>query len=76
MNYYEELVRQIDKSMKAHPRSTVVMDSGSFKIIAAGRNTRAVARKLKRTKPGRGTSVVFKGLDKKAVWILATHPAP
>jgi len=75
MKYYEELIKQMGRSMRAHPRSTVVMDSGSLKVIASGRNTTELTRKVNRAKTGRGVAVVFQRPDDKAVWILATRPA-
>lgn len=75
MKYYQQLIKQMDRSMRAYPRSTVVMDSDSLKIIARGRNTTKLTRKLNRAKTRRGVAVVFRRLDDKAVWILATRPA-
>jgi len=70
MNYYAKLVKHIDKSMKAHPRSTMVMDTANFKIIARGKNFQTVSRTLqKSSKPGR-VAVVFRKPQKNAVWIL------
>jgi hypothetical protein len=70
MNYYEKLVSHIDKSMKAHPRSTIVMDTGSFKVIAKGKDFESVSRILHSTSAQRGVAVVFRKPTKNAVWIL------
>jgi hypothetical protein len=70
MSYYEKLVRHIEKSMNAHPRSTVVMDASTFKILATGRDTKKLARKLRRSKTDQRVSVVFQKPDAGEVWIL------
>ena len=75
MKYYNELIANIGRSMKAHPRSTVVMDAGNFKVIAAAKDPKKLARKLKRTLAGPATTVVFEQPDEKAIWILATRSA-
>ena len=71
-NYYAELIANIGKSMKAHPRSTVLMDADSFKVIGAARNPTRLSAKFKRALAGRRQTVVFQGPDKKAIWILPT----
>ncbi len=75
MRYYEELIKHIDRSMKAHPRSTVVMDADSFKVLAIGREAAKLSRKLRRKRTGdsRARTVVFQQPDKHAVWILGTQ---
>lgn len=70
MSYYEKLVRHMEKSMNAHPRSTVVMDVSTFKILATGQDAGKLARKLRRTKLDQRLSVVFQKPDESAVWIL------
>jgi len=75
MKYYHELVANIGRSMKAHPRSTVLMDADSFRVIAAARDPEKLAGKLKRALAGQGHMVVFRQPDKRAIWILATGPA-
>ena len=70
MTYYEKLVWHIEKSMDAHPRSTVVMDASTFRILATGQDTKKLARRLKRSKMDQRVSVVFQKPDKNAVWIL------
>jgi hypothetical protein len=70
MNYYEKLVSRIEKSMEAHPRSTLVMDTGSFKIIAKGRDFKSASRKLRASAKPRGVAVVFRKPQEDAVWIL------
>ena len=75
MTYYEQLIKHMDKSMKAHPRSTVVMDSDSFKVVASGRDTKKLTRKLKRAKARDGISVVFQQPAENAVWVLPSRIA-
>ena len=70
MKYYQELIQHMDQAMRAHPRSTVVMDSASFKIIACGRDTAKLTRKLRRAGTRRGVPVVFHRPDENVVWIL------
>ncbi len=38
MTYYEQLLDKMNKSMAAHPHSAMVMDYGSQKILATGRD--------------------------------------
>lgn len=76
MKYYQELIKQIDRSRRAHPRSTVVMDSGSFKVIARGRNLTKLTRKMRGARTKHGVPVVFRLPDEKIVWILSNRPRP
>jgi hypothetical protein len=48
MTYYGKLVQRMNKSMEAHPRSTIVMDANTFEIVATGANTSRLARRLKK----------------------------
>jgi hypothetical protein len=73
MSYYKELIRNIDRSMKAHPHSTVVMDADSFKVIATGKQAKTLTRKLMRTKARGGVPVIFQRPDDGCAWILATR---
>ncbi len=75
MKYYNELIANIGRSMKAHPRSTVLMDADSFRIIAVAKDPKKLTGKFKRALAGRGHTVVFKQPDERAVWILATGSA-
>jgi len=75
MKYYNELIANIGKSMKAHPRSTVLMDAESFRVIAAAKDPKKLTRRLKRAQAGRGHTVVFQQPDEKAIWILPTGSA-
>jgi hypothetical protein len=38
----------MNKSMNAHPRSTIVMDANTFEVVATGANTSRLARRLKK----------------------------
>jgi hypothetical protein len=69
MNYYEKLVKHIDRSMKAHPRSAMVMDMSSFDIIARGPNFKSLGEKAASTHAGVST-IVFQKRNQKAAWIL------
>lgn len=73
MNYYETLVKHVNKAMKARPRSTIVMDAESFQIVASGTDAKKISRKLRASKKPRGVSVVFQNPGKNAVWILPSH---
>ncbi len=75
MKYYHELIANIGKSMKEHPRSTVLMDADSFRVIGAAKDPKKLTGKLKRALAGRGHTVVFQQPDEKAIWILATGSA-
>ena len=70
MTYYEQLLDKMNQSMAAHPQSVMVMDYGSQKILAAGRNVEKMSRKMRGRKPG--VSIVFQKPKEKAVWILAS----
>ncbi|MDE3099120.1 MAG: hypothetical protein KGJ88_06570 [Verrucomicrobiota bacterium] len=69
MNYYEQLVKRMNQSMKAHPRSAMAMDMGSFEIIAKAPNFRILAGRLQRSKNA-GRSVIFQKPGEKVTWIL------
>jgi hypothetical protein len=66
MNYYEKLIKKMNQSMKEHPRSAMVMDMGSFEIVAKGSNIKSLRRKLAKTHAG----VIFQKPSDKAAWIL------
>lgn len=76
MTYYEKLVREINKSMEEHPLSMVVMDSSNFKVIATGKDTNEVSRKVNKSKGSHGISVVFQRPSDNAVWILVRNIVP
>ena len=67
MNYYEKLVKKMNRSMKEHPRSAMVMDMNSFRVIARGRDLESLSKKLSR---GDKTTVVFQKPNQKAAWVL------
>ena len=68
-NFYEKLVKKIDQSMKAHPRSAMVMDTHNFQIIAKGPNFKSLRGKLPAAQKNLST-VVFQKPSAKAAWIL------
>jgi len=68
MTYYEKLIRQMDKSMEAHPRSTIVMDVNTFEVVATGRNTSRLARRLKKLR--NSNVVVFQRPNPNHVMVL------
>jgi hypothetical protein len=70
MSYYSQLIGQMEKSMRKHPCSTLVMDSSTFKIIASGKDASKVSRQVKRQKASPSVSVVFQQIKPNAVWIL------
>ena len=69
MNYYEKLVKKIDRSMKAHPRSAMVMDMKNFDIIAKGPNFKSLGKKMAGAQ-GDLSTIVFQKRNQKAAWIL------
>jgi hypothetical protein len=69
MNYYENLVKNISQSMKAHPNSAMVMDMNSFQILAKSQNLKSLSRKMPDTVKGVST-IVFQKRNQKAAWIL------
>jgi nitrogenase subunit NifH len=73
MTYYNELIREIGKSMSANPHSTVVMDYGSQKVLAKGVDPKKVSRKIKTLPSGNRISIVFQKPKENAVWILAKN---
>ena len=71
MTYYEQLLGEMNKSMAAHPQSAMVMDYGSQKIVAAGRDLEKVSRKIRARKSAHQLSIIFQKPKENAVWILA-----
>jgi len=69
MNYYEKLVKKIDRSMKAHPRSAMAMNLKNFDIIAKGPNFGSLGKKMAGAQ-GDISSIVFQKRNQKAAWIL------
>jgi hypothetical protein len=69
MNYYESLVKKMNQSMKDNPRSAMVMDMGSFEIIAKSHSIKSLSRKLPIPTKGIST-IVFQKPSQKAAWIL------
>ena len=69
MNYYEKLVKKINQSMAANPKSAMVMDMGSFEIIAKGTSIKSLGKKLPALNRNNQT-VVFQKPSGKAAWIL------
>lgn len=70
MTYYDQLVREMGKSMDRHPQSTMVMDYGSRKIVAMGANTAKISQKVKTRKADGSISIVFRRPKENAIWIL------
>lgn len=72
MSYYEELIKNIGKAMKKHPRSVVAMNSENFKVVATGKDSKKLSRQLKRIKSpdDESVSVIFQKPSESAVWIL------
>jgi hypothetical protein len=73
LNCYEKLVSHIDKSMRAHPMSTVVMDVGNFKVLAVAKDIKKATRMLTASKKAHGVSIVFQKPRKNVIWILAVN---
>jgi len=72
MSYYEQLIKNIGKAMKKHPRSVVAMNSENFKVVATGKDSRKLNRQLNKLKKTGGESVpvIFQKPSEDAVWIL------
>ena len=72
MNYYEQLIKNIGKAMKKHPRSIVAMNSENFKIVATGKDSKKLSRQLNKIEKtdGESVSVIFQKPSENAVWIL------
>ncbi|HEY3761763.1 MAG TPA: hypothetical protein VGN23_08445 [Verrucomicrobiae bacterium] len=72
MSYYEQLIRNMGKAMRKHPRSVVAMNSESFKVVATGKNSKELNRRLNKVKKtdGEGISVIFQKPGANTVWIL------
>ena len=67
LNYYEKLVKKINQSMSANPKSAMAMDMGSFQIVAKSSNLKALSKKLATLS---SQTVVFQKPSGKAAWIL------
>ena len=68
MNYYEKLVKRIDRSMASHPHSVMAMNMHSFAIVAKARDFKSLSQKLHDNKSS--STVVFQKPSPKEVWIL------
>lgn len=69
MNYYERLVKKINQSMDAHPRSAMVMDMSNFEVVAKSNDFKSLCRKLPDTKSG-GRFVIFQKPATNVTWVL------
>ena len=69
MNYYEILVKRINQSMNAHPRSAMLMDMSNFKVIARSNNLNGLSKKISSKMHGLNT-IVFQKPNQRASWIL------
>jgi predicted lactoylglutathione lyase len=70
MNYYEKLVKKINQSMDAHPRSAMVMDMSNFEIIAKSTDFKSLCKKLPNSCKDGGRFVVFQKPSQNVTWIL------
>jgi hypothetical protein len=57
MTYYQRLLHHVEETIKQHPKSTVVLDTSTFKVLAAGTNLAKIKEKLK-TVPAGTVSVI------------------
>jgi len=71
MSYYQNLINHMEKCMRLHPDSAIVMDSDTFKVVATGKDTKTLARRMKKAKSVTGIPVLFQRTKANAVWILA-----
>lgn len=66
MTYYEKLIRRMDKSMKTHPHSTIVMDANTFEVVATGTDTNRLSKRSKKL----SGSVVFQRPNPNRIMVL------
>jgi hypothetical protein len=67
MTYYEKLVKKMDRSMKEHPQSAMLMDVNTFRVVAKGKNLEELTRKIS----GKMQDVIpFQKPNPEATWIL------
>lgn len=67
MTYYEKLVKKMDRSMKEHPQSAMLMDVNTFRVVAKGRNLEELTRKIS----GKMQDVIaFQKPNPEETWIL------
>jgi hypothetical protein len=71
MSHYNQLIKGIAKSIKTNSHATVVMDYGTQKVIARGKNARSVVRKTRASKDGGKLPIVLGRPKANAIWILA-----
>jgi hypothetical protein len=69
MNYYEKLIKEINKSMDRNPKSAMLMNMGNFKVIARGNSLKSLGKKIS-GKRFETNTVVFQRSNQKASWIL------
>ena len=75
MSYYQNLINHMEKCMRLHPDSTIVMDSDTFEVVATGKDKKTLARRMKKAKLCAGIPVLFQRTKASAVWILARSDA-
>jgi hypothetical protein len=68
MSYYQNLINHMEKYMRLHPNSAIVMDSDTFKVIATGKNMKAIARRMKKAAPLTGIPVLFQRTKAKGAY--------
>jgi hypothetical protein len=68
MTYYEKLVKKINQSMEAHPRSAMAMDMDTFRIVAKGADLAALNKKISGKTPPH--TLIFQKPNQKASWVL------
>ena len=67
MTYYEKLVKKMDRSMKEHPKSAMLMDVNTFRVVAKGKNLDELTRKIS----GKMQDVIaFQKPNPEETWIL------
>ncbi len=70
MTYYEKLMGQMNKAMRLYPRSTVAMTADTFEVVAAGRDVRKVASKMREKLKPHQVPVIFQRPKNNETWIL------
>ena len=67
MTYYEKLIKKKDHSMKMHPKSAMLMDVNTFRVVAKGKNLEELTRKISCKMQN---VIAFQKPNPKVTWIL------
>lgn len=70
MTYYEKLVRQATSAMNRHPKSTVVLDADSLKVLAKSADPSKAAFAAQQASDRGQTPVIVERPHSQEIWIL------